>query len=585
MRWRSSLSRPLHVTTLVVVLSTLSLLHGTTDSARASVSKPSSVASTSAADPAGSIRGGGIGDMRSQSAAASTQTWSIVPTPSPGFGATLLAVSCVTSTWCVAVGGSDSTLIEMFDGTSWLVAPSPGLQGWVLESVSCASQTMCVAVGSTPTGSQPLIETYDGVTWSLSTPAPSPAGAVSYLVGVSCASSSWCMAVGELFTSCGVGCGTSGPLVETYDGSGWSVAPSANDPGGAQLLGVSCTDRTFCVVVGLYVTGSVGDSQAQRLIETYDGTGWSVEPIPYSYYPVHAFDLAAISCTSRTYCMALGSAAHTNSYGVVLDYVPLIEIYDGTHWSLGPSPAQPSDNGGAFCALFFCGVSCSSPSFCAVADTYNTSTGDFRGVVYTYDGTNWSGGNDPGVYGFLFGVSCVGMSFCAAVGDQYDPNTMLSSTLVYQTSAAPPSGPDLGLSSIVAAPSPSVADCSRPVLPTVTVTLVDSANRPWLQPATVSLVHDPAIQVTEGDVITSSTGSAAFHVCTSQPGLQLFSALVNGQPLGLGLKYASIQFDLSLPHFSGHLDCGERVAQKGVQDGYEIPGRVPSAGGGVSAAA
>jgi hypothetical protein len=42
---------------------------------------------------------------------------------------------------------------------------------------------------------------------------------------------------------------------------------------------------------------------------------------------------------------------------------------------------------------------------------------------------------------------------------------------------------------------------------------------------------------------------------------------------------------LTLPHFSGHLDCGERVAQKGVQDGYEIPGRVPTAGGGVSAAA
>ena len=42
---------------------------------------------------------------------------------------------------------------------------------------------------------------------------------------------------------------------------------------------------------------------------------------------------------------------------------------------------------------------------------------------------------------------------------------------------------------------------------------------------------------------------------------------------------------VSLPHFSGHLDCGERVAQKGVQDGYEIPGRVSRAGGGVSAAA
>ena len=42
---------------------------------------------------------------------------------------------------------------------------------------------------------------------------------------------------------------------------------------------------------------------------------------------------------------------------------------------------------------------------------------------------------------------------------------------------------------------------------------------------------------------------------------------------------------LSLPRFPGHLNCGEILAQRGVQDGYTIPGGVPRAGGGVSAAA
>src|SRR5450759_4548565 len=41
----------------------------------------------------------------------------------------------------------------------------------------------------------------------------------------------------------------------------------------------------------------------------------------------------------------------------------------------------------------------------------------------------------------------------------------------------------------------------------------------------------------------------------------------------------------TLPRFSGHLDCGEILAQRGVQDGHTISGRVPPAGGGVSAAA
>ena len=41
---------------------------------------------------------------------------------------------------------------------------------------------------------------------------------------------------------------------------------------------------------------------------------------------------------------------------------------------------------------------------------------------------------------------------------------------------------------------------------------------------------------------------------------------------------------MSLPRFPGHLDCGEFVAQRGVQDGYPIPTRVPSARGRVGAA-
>jgi hypothetical protein len=42
---------------------------------------------------------------------------------------------------------------------------------------------------------------------------------------------------------------------------------------------------------------------------------------------------------------------------------------------------------------------------------------------------------------------------------------------------------------------------------------------------------------------------------------------------------------VTLTRFSGHLDCSEMFAQKGVQDGHTVPGRVPRAGGGVSEAA
>ena len=35
-----------------------------------------------------------------------------------------------------------------------------------------------------------------------------------------------------------------------------------------------------------------------------------------------------------------------------------------------------------------------------------------------------------------------------------------------------------------------------------------------------------------------------------------------------------VEFDfgeMSLPRFSGHLDCGDAIAQRGVQDDYEVP--------------
>ncbi len=50
--------------------------------------------------------------------------------------------------------------------------------------------------------------------------------------------------------------------------------------------------------------------------------------------------------------------------------------------------------------------------------------------------------------------------------------------------------------------------------------------------------------------------------------------------------YLTKVFEVTLPHFSGHLDCGERFAsERGVQDGHAIPSRVSGAGGGVGTAA
>jgi hypothetical protein len=63
----------------------------------------------------------------------------------------LYGVSCASPTTCFAGGdyqqpGSDRTIVDRYNGTSWSIAYRPSLSG-VLRGVSCTSATSCVAVG------------------------------------------------------------------------------------------------------------------------------------------------------------------------------------------------------------------------------------------------------------------------------------------------------------------------------------------------------------------------------------------------------------------------------------------------------
>jgi hypothetical protein len=132
--------------------------------------------------------------------AAPTATWSVTPTTESGV---LQGVSCVSANDCVAVGTSnDQTLIETWDGAFWSVTPSPNPETLdQLFGVSCLSATDCVAVGyyygPSGTTSQTLIETWDGTSWSVaSNPGSGTDNSDDWLSGVSCVSGTDCVAVG-----------------------------------------------------------------------------------------------------------------------------------------------------------------------------------------------------------------------------------------------------------------------------------------------------------------------------------------------------------------------------------------------------
>ena len=116
--------------------------------------------------------------------------WSIQPTPNPpnpNYGSELSAVSCSSPIDCTAVGNDNgnATLIERWDGTSWSIQPSPtpvtatNIHPAVdLTGVSCTAPTDCIAVGyysDTAGQRETLAERWDGSSWLID-PTPNPAG-------------------------------------------------------------------------------------------------------------------------------------------------------------------------------------------------------------------------------------------------------------------------------------------------------------------------------------------------------------------------------------------------------------------------
>jgi hypothetical protein len=88
-------------------------------------------------------------------------TWKVEATPYVGQYAQLLAISCISSKICTAVGenypheppaSEPTTLAERWDGRSWTRESTPnaetGLGGNGLAAISCPSRPLCIAVGT-----------------------------------------------------------------------------------------------------------------------------------------------------------------------------------------------------------------------------------------------------------------------------------------------------------------------------------------------------------------------------------------------------------------------------------------------------
>lgn len=356
---------------------------------------------------------------------------------------TLLGVSCYSRTMCMSVGAdsADGTPIaEVFNGGGWsastgTIPAPPGTTADYLQAVSCRSTTLCVAVGAYNTGSTSggnlngagLAEIWNGTahTWT-AVKGLTAAGAFTGLTGISCVNTHQCVTVGVVSSN-----GSSGtPVADTWNGSAWTRTATPKVPSGAfltELTGVSCWTGTNCIATGFYVTGSPSRPTGEgALAERWNGSSWTI--VRPSGIGLGSW-LNGIQCLSASYCMAAGGYYKTATH-----FVGFTEQWNGKTWKALLSSSLATQGNSSLAS-----VSCLSSGDCNAVgiewiDVNSATAQNGKAAAVHWNGSSLALTSPAALTNLddvLYGVSCKAANFCSAVGSYGPVNSNFSADLSF----------------------------------------------------------------------------------------------------------------------------------------------------------
>ena len=261
--------------------------------------------------------------------------WSVAPSPNQGeLDNVLYAVDAIGPHDIWAVGeystgtGTSHTLIVHWDGVQWSIVASPngGTQQNALYGVSGTSPNDVWAVGEYGAGSgvpSTLALHWDGSQWIV-VPTPSPGTSYSVLQGVVAMPGGEAWAVGRY----GPGGGVSFTLTLRWNGTAWSQVPSPNPGSSYNLLnGVDASSPTDIWAVGQY---SDADYNDHTLTIHWNGSAWSQVPSPSPGYQEE--ELYAVSVIASDDAWAVGYYEDPTGRDLTLAL-----HWDGGGWEVIPS--------------------------------------------------------------------------------------------------------------------------------------------------------------------------------------------------------------------------------------------------------
>jgi len=307
---------------------------------------------------------------------------------------TLSAIACPTSSTCFAVGsyedssGARQGLIESYSSSAWsaseltLPADTFSNPAVVLDAISCTSSTSCIAVGSYD-GETPMIVQVSGGTFGAAQPLALPANASSsdpspQLTGVACWSGTSCMAVGNYITSTN----QQASMTYAYNSGTWSppsviTLPGADSSASAQLTSIACTSTGSCYAVG-DLSKTSGNTVPASVSES--SGSWSVlEPMatPNTTNTSYVYgSLNSVSCAgSISACVAVG--VYDNSAGFQVPMAISLGTSPQAIATSLPTNARPSNS--ANLESISCATSTSNP--CIAVGSTPTVVNQIAGIT------------------------------------------------------------------------------------------------------------------------------------------------------------------------------------------------------------
>jgi hypothetical protein len=334
------------------------------------------------------------------SSASAATGWTVETVPQTGNNTLLLGAAARTSTDAWAVGeqfagagqAPPPPVSYHWNGTAWSLVTTPTLGvSSALMAVSASTATDAWAVGFSILGRRDhgtLIEHWNGTAWSVNSSLV-VTGSAAQLNGVVDLSPANAFAVGL---------GSGGSLLEHWNGSAWSTVtiPDPDFTPGANES-ISASSATDVWVVGTTVNTTTGTTSAEAL--HFNGTAWTV--VPMAQPGTNTPTIGAVTAISATNAWAVGSDIGATS---AVGGSTLIEHWNGTSWSIVPSPTPGADPG-------LTGVAArGSGDVYAVGNNLPSINGGVvQGLILRWNGSTWSQDTDPtdGSFSPLFAAAAV----------------------------------------------------------------------------------------------------------------------------------------------------------------------------------